>query len=145
MCEQLGGDCSRKRLYIVCIIFKLGSVLVCILEFSVRKHCYKLCLGMMGDSPKYGGWMNVLVMVVDRPGDGGWPSMGWRVTGDCHKDWGWLPWGYEHLRLKVFLSKIWDRQTDTTMYRVVTQRELIKEAGGGPSSSLLRVWVTDNI
>ena len=55
MCEQLGGDCSRKRLYIVCIIFKLGSVLVCILEFSVRKHCYKLCLGMMGDSPKYGG------------------------------------------------------------------------------------------
>ena len=26
MCEQLGGDCSRKRLYIVCIIFKLGSV-----------------------------------------------------------------------------------------------------------------------
>ena len=55
MCEQLGGDCSRKRLYIVCIIFKLGSVLVCTLEFSVRKHCYKLCLGMMGDSPKYGG------------------------------------------------------------------------------------------
>ena len=46
MCEQLGGDCSRKRLYIVCIIYKLGSVLVCILEFSVRKHCYKLCLGM---------------------------------------------------------------------------------------------------
>ena len=56
MCEWLGGDCSQKRLYIVCIfIFKLGSVLVCILEFSVRKHFYKLCLGMMGDSPKYGG------------------------------------------------------------------------------------------
>ena len=55
MCEQLGGDCSQKRLYIVCIFFKLGSVLVCILEFSIRKHFYKLCLGMMGDSPKYGG------------------------------------------------------------------------------------------
>ena len=24
MCEQLGGDCSRKRLYIVCIFFQIG-------------------------------------------------------------------------------------------------------------------------
>ena len=55
MCEQLGGDCSWKRLYIVCIFLKLVSVLVCILEFSVCKHFYKLCLGMMGESPKYAG------------------------------------------------------------------------------------------
>ena len=24
MCEQLGEDCSRKRLYIVCIFFQIG-------------------------------------------------------------------------------------------------------------------------
>ena len=24
MCEQLGGDCSRKRLHIVCIIFRIS-------------------------------------------------------------------------------------------------------------------------
>ena len=94
---------------------------------------------MMGDSPKYGGWMNVLVMVGDRPWDGGWPVTVIRIGDDCYGDMNTYGWGFSYLKFGT------DRQTDTTMYRVVLQLKMIKEAGAGPSSSLLRVWLTDSI
>ena len=76
-----------------------------------------------------------------------------RIGDDCHGDmntvnngianWLFLMEININLQLRVFLSKIWyiqtNRQTDTTMYRVVPQLKIIKEAGAGPSSSLVRV------
>ena len=52
--------------------------------------------------------------------------MGLRVTvlmigNDCHGDRNTYGIGYSYL---MFISKIWDKQTDTTMYRVAPQLEI---------------------
>ena len=81
-----------------------------------------------------GCWVTILVLVGDRPRDGGGPSMGLRVTvlmiwNDCHGDRNTYGLWYSY---RMFISKICDkqtdRQTDTTMYRVLPQ---LKKLGLG--------------